>query len=745
MLEIRLGSPAKAIPLLAEARRHYALIEFTAGEANALGHLATAFSGLGDLQRAIAAADSGLAIARAQGILQEVAANLEVVADLHAQAGSWRLALRRLSEADSLDALVGLAEERGINLRRTAAILLELGEAAPAVARAEEALTAHRRIEAWAEAVNDRLQLAAALAANGNPRAADAEADTALIEASRIGNPSILRDAAALAARLALAAGDPRRALRHLGTAGFPPTVNDWVLADLRAETFLALGRLEEARREGVRSVAELERERASLGSGPFRSGYLANRAGPFSHLVAIHLARADTAAAFRVAAALPGRALAERLGGMADGTGAVASIAEAEHLLLRATALERDLSSAAPGEQRANIERALESARAAYEEYLAHRTPSPGDRLLGLAPVSLAEIQSRLASDEALFTFLSGPDRLDVFVVRRGSLLHRSVAIGDRELSLRVRLTREILTRTRTGQEIPQVIGELHDLLLGPAIASGALEGVSRLLIVPHGSLGALPFAGLWNRKTGRFLVEDYVVSYLPTVAALMDPHQAAEVSFRAIEIFAPLPDSLPGTGNEARAIKRLVPGADLRLGRSSTEAEVRRALGAGRPVHLASHGSHNPQNPLFSRVIVGRGGGALPNNDGRLEVHEILGLSTTSPLVFLSGCETGLGTEGEPFAEGTDEGSLSQAFLVAGAGSVVATLWPVTDAGAADLAERFYRHFRAGLDPGESLALAQREMILAQTGFTWAAYAVSGVGGRKSGGLVRTTGSEP
>lgn len=740
MLEIRLGRPAKALPLLAEARRHYALIESTTGEANALGQLATAFSGLGDLQSAIAAADSGLAIARAQGLQQEIAATLEVLADLHAQAGSWRLALRRMSEADTLDALLGLAVERGNNLRRTAAILLELGEAAPAVVRAEEALAGHRRIEAWAEAVLDRLQLAEALSGNGNPHAAGAQADSALIEASRIGNPSAVRDAAALAARLALAAGDPSRALRHLGTAGSAQTPNAWALADLRAGTFLALGRLEDARREGERSIAALERERASLGSGPFRSGYLASRAGPFSRLVAIHLARADTAAAFRVAAALPGRALAERLGGMADETGTVASIAEGERLLLRAAALERELSEAAAGEQRTSIERALEAARAAYEEHLAHRAPSPGDRLLGLAPVSLAEVQSRLTNDEALLTFLSGPDRLDLFVVRRGTVRHRSIPIGDRALALRVRLARERLAGARPGHEVPLALGELHDMLIGPAIAAGALDGASRLRIVPHGALGAFPFAALWSRKTGRFVAEDYVVTYLPTVAALTDPHRTAEFSFKTIEVFAPLPDSLPGTGNEARAIKRLVPSALLRLGRSSDETEVRRALEAGRPLHLATHGSHNSQNPLFSRVIVGRsGGGTRPGDDGRLEVHEILGLSTTSPLVFLSGCETGLGTGGQaPFAEGTDEGSLSQAFLVAGAGSVVATLWRVGDEGAAQLAERFYRHLRAGLDPGESLALAQREMIPAQAGFTWAAYAVFRGGGTQ----IRRTG---
>ena len=102
MLEIRLGSPNRALPLLAQARAHYRTIEYATGEANALGQLATAWGELGDLQRAIASAASALALARSEGLQQEVASILEVIADLHEQAGSSRLALERLLQADSI-------------------------------------------------------------------------------------------------------------------------------------------------------------------------------------------------------------------------------------------------------------------------------------------------------------------------------------------------------------------------------------------------------------------------------------------------------------------------------------------------------------------------------------------------------------------------------------------------------------------------------------------------------------------
>ncbi len=59
-------------------------------------------------------------------------------------------------------------------------------------------------------------------------------------------------------------------------------------------------------------------------------------------------------------------------------------------------------------------------------------------------------------------------------------------------------------------------------------------------------------------------------------------------------------------------------------------------------------------------------------PADDGQLEVHEIIGLRVHSPLVFLSGCETGLGGAWSTgFAPGDDFATLARAFLYAGLGT--------------------------------------------------------------------------
>jgi len=140
------------------------------------------------------------------------------------------------------------------------------------------------------------------------------------------------------------------------------------------------------------------------------------------------------------------------------------------------------------------------------------------------------------------------------------------------------------------------------------------------------------------------------------------------------------------------------------------------------------------NTDNPMFSSIELAPGSNGEPDDDGRLEVHELLGLKIDSELVFLSGCETGRGGSwATAFDRAEDYATLAQAFLYAGARNVVATLWRVDDAAAAVLAERFYRELGRRRDPVAALSKAQREVEAdARFGapYYWASYVVLGAG---------------
>jgi CHAT domain-containing protein len=345
--------------------------------------------------------------------------------------------------------------------------------------------------------------------------------------------------------------------------------------------------------------------------------------------------------------------------------------------------------------------------------------------------------VQAALHPREALIEYFSAPDRLVVFVLTRDDLRSVEVAAARDELAGQVRVARDLLGRAEgsSEREARAVLGALYQKLIDPARQTGLLREARRLIVVPHAALGYLPAAALLDSARGRFLMQDYALLYLPSAAALValrtDADGRQPVGRRSYG-FAPFPEALTASTAELRALRGTFHRVRLRRGSNATELRLRQALTQGEVVHVASHGVMNPRNPMFSRLTLARGGGQ-PEDDGRLEVHELIGLRASASLVFLSGCETGVGAAwATGFARGEDYATLAQAFLYAGARNVLATLWPIEDRGASAFADRFYTRLKM-LPPPEALAAAQQDLLAgAEFGqpFHWAAYVLSGDG---------------
>ncbi len=750
MIDILAGDPRPAMARIDTARSLYRRGHYAVGEQHALGQLATAYELTGEDHRVLETLDSALAIDRRLGLKEQEADELRLLGGAHLRLGDYRRALEHYEAAAILMRSGRFEANLAAVLRGEAQVHLRLGNRAKAGHAIDEATRLDAASEEPAGQLEDLL-LTVEIAEQDHGRVAAA---ARLAEARTLARTIGTRDAAVavLLAEMALAdrANDPRAVLRSAAAGRALMTDHDdWRALGLAARAHARLGSLDSALAVGRRAVAAIERVRAGLATDALRANYVADRASVYADLVVALLRAGRPAEAFAVADGARSRGLLERLSeSRANPNEPLADLRASEQLLHRIDSLiqriretDRVRTPERAGDavpDNAPLAAELATARGEYEALVARaaqRTPLVVG-VLGLGRVSSDQVRSALEPDQALVQYLITADQLVTFVVTRDSLRVFQAALSPANLTERTRLVRDLWGGPGTDWRLGLPAAHaLYAALVGPARRAGALDGIRRLVFVPHGILAQVPFAALQDETTNRFLIEDFGVTQVPSAGAFaaMRRDQATRPAAPMPGMgLAPFPDELPATRAEITGIKAAFPGTEVRVGSAATERAVRRALEQPGFVHLASHGVLNTRNPLFSGMELARSIGE-PEGDGRLEAHEILRLRIRSWLVFFSGCETGAirGWTDDP-VWGTADLTLAQAVLAAGAENVIMTLWRIDDAGAASFAEAFYRNLsRERLD--DAFVTAQRA-TLADARFVspyyWASYVLSGTG---------------
>lgn len=751
MVDIELGDIASALPPLVRARRLYASAGGSTEIQVVLGHIGAAHVARGDFDRAYAVIDTALALARDDSLRSDEAQNLELLASIHAQSGDLRRALEMLHEAGAVHLSLGDDLLAGGDERARAEILAELGNLSGAREAALRALELHRGVDSPWEELRDRLVLAELAARAGDDETADRELDAASSLAAGLDLAAPRAEVALSRARIADERGDAAATLAAIArfrTIGSSSRYSDeWEAAALAARAHSRRGDLDAAIRDGLRAVALVEQVRGRLPGSVLRGSIVAARSRTYAELVRSLVLTGRHEEAFAVSDGARATALAEHLAaGSALGSrdASLRDAARVELLLRRVSRLRTTLETieALPPEEidpggLEDARRLLAEARREYELAAAGRSldPSGRVRILGIGEVDAAAARSGLGSDEVLIEYLVGPDELFVFVLTNAALTIAVTDMPEATLSSRVRLARERIGRPGIDpEEVHPLLEQLYRDLIQPAFRSAPVIEARRLILVPHGPLAYLPFGALRDPTSGEYLAERYELAHLPTASALpllRGRSGTTEPERPRMTVFTPFPDELPGSRAEARRIEAAIPGSVVISAEAATERRLRSALSAGDMAHVATHGSLVVESPLFSRIDLASGG-EDPADDGVLEVHEVLSQPVTSPLVFLSGCETGLGRAwSDRFTRGEDYATLAQAFLYSGARQVVATLWPIEDEGAAAFAGAFYERLAEGKTASEALAAARRTLLRSErfsAPFYWAGYRLSG-----------------
>jgi CHAT domain-containing protein len=310
----------------------------------------------------------------------------------------------------------------------------------------------------------------------------------------------------------------------------------------------------------------------------------------------------------------------------------------------------------------------------------------------------------------------------------------------------------------------------QLHALTTAKILPK--LGGATNVLIAPDGALNVVPFSALVDDKR-KFLIATYTFNYLTSGRDLLrlvvkTKAQGGGVMFAdpAFDATAPAKGGtsrgrrsadlaglrwpqLPGTAAEADAIAKSFKGLKVVRGAAATEAAVKQ-VASPQILHLATHGffladerddagagkpaaavaAAPAENPLLRSGLALSGANKLSSgdDDGLLTALEASGLDLWgTKLVVLSACETGVGK----VTNGDGVYGLRRALVIAGAESLVMSMWQVDDFATKELMAGFYKKLAAGAPRGAALRETQLELLSKPKyahPFYWAAFVPAG-----------------
>jgi CHAT domain-containing protein/tetratricopeptide (TPR) repeat protein len=286
-------------------------------------------------------------------------------------------------------------------------------------------------------------------------------------------------------------------------------------------------------------------------------------------------------------------------------------------------------------------------------------------------------------------------------------------------------------------------------------------LTGIGRLIVIPSGPMLGVPVEAM-QLEGGVWLSDRFEIVYSPSAsvfAALADAHLNSPIPGNRILLvgdpaFRPSPElaipasakagqalvnilssclgvmapsrgarsttgdvlrslqPLPHSRTEMQTIASMYSDATTLLGTQASTKALTALVRSGeitrfRTLHFATHALIDDRTPersglvlsqVYDRDRAGAAGDENPDKDGILRMKQIVGdWRLDADLVTLSGCSTALGRQ----AGGEGYVGLAQAFLLAGARSVLVSLWSVDDEATSLYMRRFYADL-TGADSG-------------------------------------------
>jgi len=311
-----------------------------------------------------------------------------------------------------------------------------------------------------------------------------------------------------------------------------------------------------------------------------------------------------------------------------------------------------------------------------------------------------------RLPSSTVIVEYVALPSRLIIFTADVTGV-HEKIVDCEREKL--VTETKRFNKAIREDEDIAPATAALYTRVIEPVISR--LAAAHTLVFVPDATTSTVAFSALAGTD-GEYLVENHAVVIAPSAAAY------AATAERGAER-GPLRSALVLASSQAGAdvgalgsVKmeaRLVAATYASPQKFEDDAAGLEQLRTWAPsvdvIHFAGHGIGDDRAIEPASIVLREDG-----HERRVGAAEIAKLRLRrAAVVVLAGCSTARGERRA--AEGVI--SVAHGFLLAGASSVLATQWPISD----DVAPRFFVRLHQllvqGSTPAEALRSVQREAI--------------------------------
>lgn len=362
----------------------------------------------------------------------------------------------------------------------------------------------------------------------------------------------------------------------------------------------------------------------------------------------------------------------------------------------------------------------------------------------IDMKSLEIKDIQKKLHKKQTLIDFTISSEsknrnKIHAFIINQSSCYYRTIILDSTYIASIMSIHDHLNSLNLLNyneSKTNALYHSLHSLYKEIFQPIAPVVQGNELIIIPDDVFYFVPFDALikdFKKQTlnPKFLIKDFSVSYL-TNSKLLINKKTNQIFLPKVNAFTEFQNDdslksiqLPGAIKEVDNILKMYRGEIKSTIKSYGNLE--KSLGEKRIMHFAMHSyAQGASNENAYLLLENTKNSTISN---KLYDYEISQIRSSSPMVTLSSCESGLGK----YYSGEGMMSLSRSFLISGAESVINTYWPINDKSSSMIITEYYRNLKRGRSKSKAMQHSKMTYLknaspTLQHPYYWAGYRIWG-----------------